>query len=116
MLFHTHEFLALLIITLVIFNAVPVVRRQAVLLAASMLFYAYAGVGMLALFVAVAAFAYVALRRIEAGDRRWVLIGVTGLVINLVAFKYSGFLPVGISFYSFQLIAVLIDASRGQQV
>jgi alginate O-acetyltransferase complex protein AlgI len=139
MLFHSHEFLTLLAATLVVFNLAPLDRRPAVLLFASLIFYAYAGLGMLALFVLVSAFAYLCLRRIEAGDRRWAIIGVAGLLANLLFFKYSAFaldalaplasvapardwvsrtviLPVGISFYSFQLIAVLIDAARGQRL
>lgn len=116
MLFHTHQFLALLVVTLAVFNLVPIARRPLVLLAASLVFYGYAGLEMLALFIAVAGVAFISLRRIEAGDRRWAVIGVTAILINLIGFKYSGFLPVGISFYSFQLIAVLIDAARGQQL
>ncbi len=139
MLFHSHEFLALLVLTLVVFNRVSIDRRPAVLLSASLIFYAYAGLGMLALFLSVSAFAYLCLRRIERGDRRWAVVGVAVILLNLLLFKYSAFaldtmtgfvdvapardwvtrhviLPVGISFYSFQLIAVLIDASRGQRL
>jgi alginate O-acetyltransferase complex protein AlgI len=149
MLFHSHEFLTLLAVTLAVFALAPVQRRPAVLLTASMIFYAYAGLAMLALFLAVSAFAYFCLRRIEAGraagastkagDRRWAVVGVTVILANLIFFKYSAFaletvapfaavggaqdwisrtviLPVGISFYSFQLIAVLIDAQRGQRL
>ena len=140
MLFHTHEFLALLVVTLAVFHLAPLPRRQVVLLIASLIFYAYAGPGMLALFLAVSAFAYVCLRRVERGSRSWVTIGVTAILLNLIAFKYAAFLldaaaasgfpvapaqdwvtrhvilPVGISFYSFQLIAVLIDAGRGQRL
>jgi len=140
MLFHSHEFLALLGITLVAFNLARVERRPAILLAASLIFYVYAGLGMLALFLAVAAVAYACLRRIEAGDRKWAAIGVSLILANLAVFKYAVFLldaaaaagipvapahdwvtrhvllPVGISFYSFQLIAVLVDAARGQQL
>lgn len=140
MLFHTHEFLALLIATLLVFHLVPA-RRHAALLAASIVFYAYAGLGMLALFIAVSAFAYVCLRRIETGDRRFLAVGAVGILGNLIAFKYTAFLldalaasgvagvapahdwvtrhvllPIGISFYSFQLLAVLIDAARGQRL
>lgn len=149
MLFHSHEFLTLLAVTLVVFTLAPLDRRPSVLLCASLIFYAYAGLGMLALFLAVSAFAYFCLRRIEAGlsagaaakagDRKWAAIGVTVILANLIFFKYSAFalealtplanvapardwisrsviLPVGISFYSFQLIAVLIDAARGQRL
>jgi alginate O-acetyltransferase complex protein AlgI len=116
MLFHTHEFLALLLLTLAVFHYAPLSRRPLVLLVASLIFYGYAGVAMLGLFLAVSAFAYVCLRRIEAGERGWMTIGVVVILINLMAFKYGPFLPVGISFYSFQLIAVLIDAGRGQRL
>jgi alginate O-acetyltransferase complex protein AlgI len=140
MLFHSHEFLALLGITLVAFNLVRTPQRPTLLLAASLIFYGYAGLGMLALFLAVAGVAYLCLRRIEAGDRKWAAIGVSLILANLLVFKYAVFLldvlaasgipvapahdwatrhillPVGISFYSFQLIAVLIDAARGQQL
>ena len=139
MLFHSHEFLALLAVTLTLFHLAPLHRRPTVLLGASLIFYAYAGLGMLALFLGVSAIAYTALRRIEAGDRNWVVIGVTVILANLIFFKYSAFaldaigefvnvapardwvtrtviLPVGISFYSFQLIAILIDTYRGQRL
>lgn len=139
MLFHSHEFLTLLAVTLVLFHLAPIHRRPVVLLIASLIFYAYAGLGMLALFLAVSAVAYVSLRRIEAGDRKWMIIGVTAILANLIFFKYSAFaldaigefvnvapardwvtrtvvLPVGISFYSFQLIALLVDAYRGQKL
>jgi len=116
MLFHTHEFLALLLVTLAVFHLAPLPRRPLVLLVASLVFYGYAGLGMLGLFLAVSAFAYFCLRRIEAGERQWVGIGVAVILVNLMAFKYGPFLPVGISFYSFQLIAVLIDAGRGQKL
>ena len=115
MLFHTHEFFALLAVTLVAFQLSPVRQRPAVLLGASLVFYGYAGLGMLALFLAVSGVAFVCLRRIEAGERRWAAIGVVVILANLIFFKYGPFLPVGISFYSFQLIAVLIDAARGQR-
>lgn len=116
MLFHTHEFLVLLLVTLVAFHVAPLARRPLVLLVASLVFYGYAGLAMLALFLAVSAFAFICLRRIEAGQRQWMWIGVGVILANLIAFKYGPFLPVGISFYSFQLIAVLIDAGRGQRL
>jgi alginate O-acetyltransferase complex protein AlgI len=139
MLFHSHEFLTLLVVTLTAFHLAPIHRRPLILLGASLLFYAYAGLGMLALFLAVSAVAYACLRRVEAGDRQWAAIGVAAILVNLIVFKYSAFLldtaapyldvapardwvtrqiilPVGISFYSFQLIAVLVDAARGQKL
>ena len=92
MLFHSHEFLALLGITLVAFNLARTPQRPTILLAASLIFYGYAGIGMLALFLAVAGVAYACLRRIEAGDRKWAAIGVLLILANLVAFKYAVFL------------------------
>ena len=124
MLFHTHEFLALLVVTLVCFHLAPLPRRPIILLVASLIFYSYAGLGMLALFLAVSGFAYFCLRRIEAGQTGWVAIGVAVILANLIAFKYAplvfdtaaDLVIVGISFYSFQLIAVLVDAGRGQRL
>jgi alginate O-acetyltransferase complex protein AlgI len=137
MLFHTHEFLILLAITAIAFTRFPSSRRG-ILLAASVAFYTYAGIGMGLLFAAVVAFNYFCYQRVRSGDRAGLLaLAIVVDLANLFAFKYVYFaldiassaglpvgpamswvaaevvLPVGISFYSFQMIAVLIDAHRG---
>jgi alginate O-acetyltransferase complex protein AlgI len=136
MLFHSHEFLLLLTLTLVAFRFLAG-WRHAVLLTASILFYAYAGLGITVLFLSVAFVSHRCFLAICAG-RRWALpLGIAVNLLNLFTFKYTFFflsilsdlgfavapqqewvavnviLPVGISFYTFQLMAVLIDAHRG---
>jgi alginate O-acetyltransferase complex protein AlgI len=113
---------------LALFHALPRGARGYVLLAASIAFYAVAGVRdcLLAAFLLVAnyAFQWLILR-----DRRWL---APALVVNfgcLVFFKYRVFfahsvgfdlpaadlvIPLGISFYVFQLSGFLIDLSRGR--
>ena len=66
MLFHTHEFLLLLLVTAAVYHATAS-ARQSVLLGASLVFYAYAGMGMALLFVAVVAFNWVCYQRIGPG-------------------------------------------------
>lgn len=137
MLFHTHEFLLLLAIALFLFWRMPS-KRHAVLLAVSLSFYGYAGLGMLALFLGITSVSYACLRAIEQGRRGALSLGISINLLNLFTFKYTLFfldsmslfglehistrtwlsesiiLPVGISFYTFQLIAVLVDSYRGR--
>lgn len=138
-LFHTHEFFALLALTLVVYALWPAARFGA-LLVSSLLFYAYAGLAMAALFFAAVLFNYAAYQRIAPGrGAGWLTAALLVNLANLFTFKYTGFflstltslglapagaaswpianlvLPVGISFYTFQLMALLIDAQRGSQ-
>ena len=47
-------------------------------------------------------------------DKIWLMAGILLDVIVLVGFKFSGKLPLGISFYTFQLIAYLVDTYKGR--
>lgn len=48
-------------------------------------------------------------------QKKWVLTaGILLDVVILIFFKFSGRLPLGISFYTFQLIAYLVDTYRGK--
>lgn len=139
MLFHTHEFFALLVLTLVAYRFAPA-ARQGVLLVASLVFYAYAGLGMTLLFFGVMVFNYACYQRIGPGrGAPWLWLAVVADLGNLFLFKYTSFfvsiltglglapadaerwqvanlvLPVGISFYTFQLMALSIDAYHGSQ-
>ena len=140
MLFHTHEFLALLVLTLIAFRVASSLRAP-VLLLASLLFYTYAGLQMAILFFAVVFFNYACYQRIGTGRGiAWLWTALLVDLGNLFTFKYTGFflsilsglgaevgnaqewsevnliLPVGISFYTFQLMALLIDAYGGSRV
>lgn len=52
-------------------------------------------------------------RGTEAG-KKWMAAGIIFDVVVLVCFKFSGVLPLGISFYTFQLIAYLVDTNKGK--
>lgn len=139
MLFHSHEFFALLSLTLFAFWAFPGGRRASLLLG-SLAFYAYSGLAMTALFLLIVWFSWRCFRWIRSG-RRWAMpLGVAVNFANLFSFKYTGFLlttlsdlgldvgpqldwvgahvvlPIGISFYTFQLVAVLVDEWREPKV
>ncbi len=139
LLFHSPEFLSLLAVTVTVYYTFP--RARLYLLAlANALFYAVAGLPWLGLFVAMALLTYLASKRAQPdlgpSARRWVWLGVTANLLNLGFFKYTNFvfqslnrylhltadsklisviLPIGISFYTFQLIAYLVDVGRGRQ-
>ncbi|MHB0884760.1 MAG: MBOAT family O-acyltransferase [Bacillota bacterium] len=139
MLFHSPEFLSLLLVTAAAFYAFP--RARLYLLAlANGVFYGAAGLPWLALFVGMSLLTYVASKRAQPdfgrSARRWVWLGVVANLLNLGFFKYTnllfqsvnGFLhfapdgkllsivlPIGISFYTFQLVAYLVDVARGEQ-
>ncbi len=108
--------------------------RLLVLIGATLLFYALAARAALALLLASLALNFIVARLILAArDRRrgiWLATGVSANILLLLYFKYSGFLlanlgllalrgpfaelilPLGISFYSFQQIAFLVDTAR----
>jgi alginate O-acetyltransferase complex protein AlgI len=139
LLFHTHEFFALLLVTVVAYRLLPALRAP-VLLLASLAFYTYSGVEMALLFFGIVVFNFACYQRIGPGRGvRWLGLALLVDLANLFTFKYTAFLlsilaglgaappesarwpvanlilPVGISFYTFQLMALLIDAYRGSQ-
>src|SRR5262244_2179685 len=107
--------------------------RQWLLIAASLIFYGWWDVRFVVLPVAqIAATWLVALAHERTAKREFLLAGVILNLVSLGTFKYldflvvtfdslSGFalpppsivLPIGISFFSFQLISYLIDRMRG---
>ena len=115
--------------------------RPYVLLVFSLLFYAWGEPSAVVTMVALMVANYALARAIAAsGERRWLAktllaVGVTVDLGALVAYKYLGFLaenllpvlktvglgcdvpkialPIGISFYVFQIISYIVDVFRG---
>ncbi len=134
MLFNSNEFLFIFLpVALVVFHGLRAagVREFAfvILLAASIVFYAYWSVAYCALFIASVAFNYVLARAItRTGSRTLTVLGIVANLVLLGYFKYTNFLidvinqasgsqigaldivlPIGISFYTFIQIAFLVD-------
>jgi alginate O-acetyltransferase complex protein AlgI len=143
MLFNSIEYCVFLPVVALVFFLFPARVRWAWLLAASWYFYGTWSARYLALFVANTAVAYVAgmlLGRARgAAFRRAVAGGSIGLLLGtLFVFKYLNFvlssvrelaqafgialapvsveltLPVGVSFYTFQAVAYVVDVYRGR--
>ncbi|HEY3365712.1 MAG TPA: MBOAT family O-acyltransferase [Symbiobacteriaceae bacterium] len=134
MLFHSPEFMALMLLTLLLYAAVPK-ARTAVLAVANAVFYGMSGFSYLLLFMAVLSFTHLcAVGTRGRAPKLWLTLGIIANLANLFTFKYTGFaatnldrllhlgidpakwqliLPVGISFYTFHLIAYLVDVYRG---
>ncbi|MDD3270104.1 MAG: hypothetical protein PHX14_12370 [Syntrophomonadaceae bacterium] len=136
MLFQTPEFIAFLIITLVLYYKLPA-ARSCLLALADLLFYLAAGLNGLLLLAAVSAVSYYL--SIKLGSRHarvFLTLALLLNIANLLFFKYIVFFlnnivkipglefleipgallniiqPLGISFYTFQLIAYLVDIYR----
>ena len=112
--------------------------RNGVLLAASLVFYAWGEpVWVLAMVASTAVNWLCGLRldksKTKAAHRLWMLLGVGASAALLFAFKYAAFftniflgifspgrsvtgpaLPIGISFYTFQIITYTVDVYRGK--
>lgn len=141
MLFSSFVFLsAFLPLTLLCYYVAPRRARNAVLLAASMVFYAWGDfdyLGIMLGIVLVDYFGAIALERIHAGRPRLRALAlgvfVTANLAVLFYFKYFNFvmdnlsslagvewalrriaMPLGISFYTFQGLSYLVDVYRGE--
>lgn len=144
MLFNTLDFLVFGTLVYCAYLLLPAARRRLVLLPASLFFYGYWNVRILVLLVATVAVNYVAARLIERARQReaqvwWPLFVAVATNLGFLGyFKYYNFfatslnrllepfgfatqlpiwdilLPVGISFYTFQITAYVVDVARGQ--
>lgn len=144
MLFNSIEFVIFFAVAVLTYMVAPQRTRLPWLLIVSLFFYGYTSPLMLLHLVAIAVvtfFVAQAIDRSEDPGRKKLLmvLAVSGLVLNLVVFKYTSFLnesfrsvfgwfgaaygvpvmniilPLGISFYSFVLIGYLIDVFRGEK-
>ena len=139
MLFNSIPFLVFFTVVFVAHRLAPVRHRGGVLLAASMIFYGMWIPIYLLLFIAVLVVNYVLLRgMVRSGcPRRWLTASVVFSLGVLAYFKYAAFivssllpilegfgfapveipeilLPLGISFFTFQIIALVVDTYRGE--
>ena len=102
--------------------------RNILLLAVSLLFYSWGeGVGVALLIGSIAVNHFIS-HRIRERRQPWLWIGVSANIVILIIFQYLGFLsvtagmsaidialPLGISFFTFQAISMLIDVGRGAE-
>ena len=124
-----------LVICYALYAVMPGIRsRNVVLLLFSLVFYAWGGPSLLVLLVGMTLICYLGGRLIRAYPSRrklWLILTLTVCLGLLAVFKYTGFflsnvqallgvpevipaitLPIGISFYTFQLISYVIDVYR----
>jgi D-alanyl-lipoteichoic acid acyltransferase DltB (MBOAT superfamily) len=139
MLFNTLQFAVFFAVVLAGYRALPTRARNGWLLAASLVFYSLWIPVYLLLLLADAGVNYALLRAMQRSTRRAPLLAASvGITLGILAwFKYAAFLlasiepltrsllgvspaavdvllPLGISFYSFQIIALSVDAYRGE--
>ncbi len=127
---------AFLFPSLLIYWLVPVKWRNGVLLASSLIFYAWGGLQYVLLLLLEAGLSWFCALQIahdRAKKRLYMILEVISLLGLLGIFKYLGFilsniqfftgwpnaipqivLPLGISFYTFQLLSYVIDVYNGQ--
>lgn len=145
MIFSSFSFLAFLAAVLALYALTKsYVQRATVILVASTLFYASWNPAYLILLYASISLNYLIYTRLSVTRRRaWLVLGLILNISALAAFKYLGLLietafsliswagypvaegrpkwvnwalPLGISFYTFHMLSVMIDVYRGQWV
>lgn len=112
--------------------------RNTVLLAASLVFYGWGGPAFIVLLMAVTLVSWLCALRMAASEdassrKRWLVAGVAALLAVLAFFKYANWvaggifglfgqadplpkvaLPLGISFFTFELVSYLADVYTGK--
>jgi alginate O-acetyltransferase complex protein AlgI len=141
MAFNSLSYLGFLLVVVILYWILPAAMRRILVFAASIAFYASWNVDFLWLPLAVAGVVFVCGKFIQANPaiaRKWLWTGIVVLLALLVAFKYDAFVlsnlaglwatfktasfttagsfvfPVGISFYTFEGIAYLMDVRQGR--
>jgi alginate O-acetyltransferase complex protein AlgI len=140
MVFSGLTFLLLFLPTLLIlyFLSRDLRWRNGVLVVFSLVFYAWGEPIMVLLLLATTLFNYLVARAMDKavsprGKKLWLGLGVAGSLAGLLYFKYTGFflsnltsllgveipfkaprLPIGISFYTFQILTYTVDVYRGK--
>jgi len=98
---------------------VPRKFKNVLLLLSSLFFYGWGGVNFLGLMVIMLAAGYIwgllvgKYREQKIG--KWLLGAALGMnVLTLVYFKFADVFPIGISFYTFQIMSYIVDVYRGE--
>ena len=107
---------------LIFYFLVPKRCKNLWLLVSSLFFYGWGGVDFLVLMVVMISVGYAAgllLEVVKEADRkkagRWMFaVSILIFVVTLVYFKFAPVFPIGISFYTFQIMSYLADVYRGQ--
>ncbi len=141
MLFNSFEFVALVLATFGIYY-LPFTRKVQVpiLIASSLLFYGYTNPKLLILFIVSVVInvttSYLVVHGLPERRRMYATVGVVMNLLILAFFKYSPLfgrtffppghsvgeflvhvpLPIGISFFTFEGISLLVDAYRGRNI
>ncbi len=141
MLFNSFEFAGLVISTFLVYYLPPVRRFQVhILIAASLFFYGYSNPKLLILFLASVLInvttSYLVVHGRQARRKAYATIGVIINLLILSFFKYSPLigvtffpegspaghflmqipLPIGISFFTFEGISLVVDAYKGRDI
>lgn len=104
---------------LVLYFLTPRRGKNLILLLSSLFFYGWGGISFLALMAVMIGAGYLAGLLVEKYRERttgkWVLSAALGFyVLTLVHFKFAEVFPIGISFYTFQIMSYLVDVYRGE--
>lgn len=110
---------AFLPLTLLGYHLIPWRRgKNALLILASLLFYAFGDLRHLPLLVGSAVFHYLMgllLLKLERGRKAVLAAAVAADVAVLLAYKLAGILPLGVSFFTFQAISYVVDLYRDRE-
>ena len=103
---------------LLLYVAAPRQLKNGVLLLVSIIFYAWGGVSFCALMLVMILIGYICgilLERYRGTKaEKWICVFAVGLnVAVLLFFKFADVFPIGISFYTFQILSYLVDVYRG---
>ena len=104
---------------LVLYLVTPRKFKNFLLLLSSLFFYGWGGVNFLGLMVVMLAAGYVwgllVGKYREQTIGKWILGAALGMnVLTLVYFKFADVFPIGISFYTFQIMSYIVDVYRGE--
>ena len=120
MLFSSITFLYYFLpVVLLLYYVVPRRMKNGILLFTSVLFYAWGGVSFAVLMLVMIGVGYFFGKMIEkyrgTAVGKWICIWAVAVnVAVLLYFKFAEEFPIGISFYTFQIISYLIDVYRGE--